>query len=197
LVPFLLAKEFGYTATAITMAVVARPLAFSASAPVAGAVAVKIGDRAAAVVGTSLVAMSMPALALGAIHHSIVFVIAGLVLSGAGNGFSQPPFTASIANSVDESDLGIASASQTVIGQIGAAAGITAMGVIQGGGTAPNSFSRAFLAGGMSAFIGVLVATRMPSRSAALATEAARVELAEPIPAEVPAVAGAGRSSIP
>lgn len=167
LAPFLLAKEFHYSATAITLAVVARPLAFSASAPVAGAMAIRIGDRAAAVIGTSMVACSMPLLALGASLHSIVLVIAGFVLSGAGNGFSHPPFTASIANSVDESDLGIASASQTVIGQIGAAAGITAMTVIQGGRSSPGSFSRAFLAGGLSALAAVLVATRMPSRATA------------------------------
>ena len=68
----------------------------------------------AALVGTLSVTAAMAVLATGAAAGSTALVVVGLVLSGAGNGITRPPFASSVANAVDDSDLGIASAAQNV-----------------------------------------------------------------------------------
>ncbi len=157
--PFLLDTEFGYSPAGITTVMVARPLAFSLAGPLSGRVSVAIGERRTGIIGTSSMAISMAVLAYGAGTQNILAVIVGLVLSGAGNGFCQPPYQASLANAVDAADLGIASAAKNVVGQIGAAVGITLMTSLRTVGETPAAgFAAAFWTGAGIAAVAVVVA---------------------------------------
>lgn len=162
--PFLLDSEFGYSATMITLVMVSRPLAFSLAGPVSGRVTMVIGERRAGILATATMAVSMMVLAYGAGTRQILPVIIGLVMSGAGNGFGQPPFQASMANAVDEQDLGIASAAKNVAGQVGAAIGITLMTTLRSVADSPTAgFTIAYWAGAGIAAIAVVIAFGLES----------------------------------
>ncbi len=173
--PFLLDTEFGYSAAMITLIMVARPLAFSIAGPISGRVTVIIGERRAGIAATATMAASMVVLAYGAGTRQIIPVVVGLVMSGAGNGFGQPPFQASMANAVDEEDLGIASAAKNVIGQIGAAIGITLMTTLRSVADSPTTgFAIAYWTGAGIAVIAVFIAFALEDtpRGAAIPLEA-------------------------
>lgn len=131
LAPLLLKNVFGYDEDRIGLMVIARPLAFSVTSPLGGYLALKVGERTAAVVGTALVAGSM--LVFAAITHtsSDLVIIIALALSGIGLGVASPSVAACVANAVDEGDLGIASATQQLLTQVGLVAGIQLMETIQ------------------------------------------------------------------
>lgn len=162
--PFLLDTEFGYSPALITTIMVSRPLAFSLAGPLSGRVTVVIGERRAGILATTTMAASMVMLAYGASTRQIVLVVIGLVMSGAGNGFGQPPFQASMANAVDEEDLGIASAAKNVIGQIGAAVGITLMTTLRSVADSPTTgFAIAYWTGAAIALVAVVIAFGLQS----------------------------------
>jgi EmrB/QacA subfamily drug resistance transporter len=129
--PLLLAEGFGYGETRIGLLVIARPLAFAISAPLAGTVAVRVGERTAGIVGAVAVAASMLALAQLRPGMSDLVVIGALALSGIGLGVSSPSMAATVANAVDEADLGIAGAAQQLLTQVGVVAGIQLMLTVQ------------------------------------------------------------------
>ena len=104
-----------------------RPLAFSIIAPIAGYVAVQAGERFAAIVGSLAVVGSMVLFAAVGGARATRSSSAALVLSGIGMGVSSPSIAASVANAVDEASLGIASAAQQLMTQVGLVAGIQLM----------------------------------------------------------------------
>jgi len=177
LAPLLLEEVFGYAhrQAAVGFLSLPRPIFFSVIAPVAGYVAVRTGERAAAVVGTCCVVASMGVFAL--VEHStgLLLVEVALVLSGIGLGVSSPSLSASVANEFDETDLGAASASQQMVAQVGTVAGIQVMQTVQAaaqhGRTSESallsSFHVAFVVGGAIAVLGVVGAfmTRSTDRS--------------------------------
>lgn len=177
--PFLLDTEFGYSAALITLIMVSRPLAFSVAGPISGRVTVIIGERRAGILATATMAASMVVLAYGAGTRQIVPVVIGLVMSGAGNGFGQPPFQASMANAVEEEDLGIASAAKNVIGQIGAAVGITLMTTLRSVADSPTTgFAIAYWTGAAIAVVAVVVAFALEDTPRGLAAEPAALDRA-------------------
>jgi EmrB/QacA subfamily drug resistance transporter len=150
--PLLLSRVFGYDETRIGLIVIARPLAFSISAPIAGYLAVRLGERLAAVTGTAAVIASMGVFATIDGQSPVWVLIAALALSGVGLGVSSPSVAASVGNAVDEADLGIASAAQQLLTQIGLVAGIQLMQTVQAArepavGLVP-SFHDAYVLGG-------------------------------------------------
>jgi EmrB/QacA subfamily drug resistance transporter len=167
LTPLLLHRFFGYDESRIGLLVLARPVSFSIVAPLAGYLAVKTGERAAAVVGTAAVAASMLVFAGIGLHSSDVHVIAALVLSGIGLGISSPSVASSIGNAVDDADLGIASAAQQLLTQVGVVAGIQIMQTVQASRERADglagSFHDAFLLGAVVAAIGVACAALVRS----------------------------------
>ncbi|MEY2475137.1 MAG: hypothetical protein QOG87_452 [Actinomycetota bacterium] len=162
LAPLLLTKVFGYDEREISWLVIARPIAFSVSAPIAGYLAVRMGERTAAVVGTMAVTLSMLAFATIDRASSDLAIIGALILSGIGLGVSSPSVAASVGNAVEEKDLGIASAAQQVMTQVGVVAGIQLMVTIQASRQAESglvgSFHDAYLFGAGVAFLGVVCA---------------------------------------
>jgi EmrB/QacA subfamily drug resistance transporter len=153
--PLLMEDVFGFTVAATSLAMICRPLSFSLSSPVAGYVAVRVGERSASVLGCALVAVSLACFAAGAAGESLGLVFAALVLSGLGLGTSQPSLISSAANAVDTASLGVANAAQVMVTQIGVVAGIQVLSTIQGGGSSSGSFTVAYLAGGAVAALSV------------------------------------------
>ena len=124
LTPLFLKEAWGYGETRIGLLSIARPLAFSITAPLAGYVTVRTGERSAAVVGSVAVVASMGLLATLTPADADAAVMAFLALAGIGLGVASPAMAASMANAVDEHDLGIAGAAQQLIVQVGVVAGI-------------------------------------------------------------------------
>ncbi len=146
---------------------IARPLSFSILSPIAGYLAVKIGQRTSAVTGTAFVVASMFVFAsLGAGSPNLIIILA-LVLSGVGLGVSSPSIAAGVANAVDDLDLGVASAAQQLMNNVGIVSGIQLMTTIQtsvshgatGAASLPG-FRAAYLVGGAVCIGGVLLADR-------------------------------------
>ncbi len=153
--PLLMQAVFGYSLKTTGYVMLFRPLTFSLFAPIAGYLTVRIGERTAATAGTSMVIVSMGIFAAAASAGSVPLVIAGLVLSGLGLGASSPSLVSSVANAVDERDLGVASAAQAMITQIGVVVGIQMMSTIAGGDDVAGPYVVAYLVGGAVAVLGV------------------------------------------
>ena len=160
LAPLLLAGPlFGYGEARIGFLVLPRPLAFSLVAPVAGYVAVRVGERSTAVGGTAAVAVSMLLFSWVG-RGDMALVVAALVLSGIGLGVATPSLASSVANSVEHADLGVASAAQQLLTQVGVVAGIQLMQTVQ---VSRGSFSDAYLLGGVAALVAVACAAFVQS----------------------------------
>lgn len=160
--PIFLKSVFGYPETRVGGLMVARPLAFAIAGPLAGYVAVRVGERTSAVVGSAFVVASMVALSTMAPGSSDLVIVGSLVLSGIGLGCSSPALAASIANAVDERDLGVAGAFQQMMTQLGVVIGIQVMQTVSVVRTASvgevGAYGEAYLVGGAVAAVGLACA---------------------------------------
>lgn len=131
LTPVLLQEGLGYSATTVGLLIIFRPLAFSMTAPAAGFLTVRVGERVAGMVGALIVALSMVMLASLDVGSPMAVIAVALALSGVGLGWSSPAMTATMANAVDERDLGVAGAMQQLTVQVGSVIGIQVMQTVQ------------------------------------------------------------------
>ncbi len=129
--PLLLTGVFGYGETKAGSMLIARPLAFSVAGPVMGYLAVKTGERFAAIAGAVAVFVSMLMLSTLQSGSSDLVVVAALAMSGVGLGMSAPALVAAIANAVDDDDLGVVGATQQMMTQFGVVMGIQIMQATQ------------------------------------------------------------------
>ncbi len=84
-----------------------------------------------------------------------------LALSGMGLGISAPAMTATVANAVDDADLGVAGAMQQLTVQVGAVIGIQVMQTVQQAREPAGlvaSFRLAYLVGAGVCLLAVLAA---------------------------------------
>ena len=160
--PLFLQDEFGYGPTHTGNLLIARPITFAIFGPIAGYLTLKIGERTSAVVGAGAVVASMVALAHVAPGSSDLVIVGALALSGVGLGASSPAMAATIANTVDVSDLGVAGATQQMMNQFGVVLGIQVMQTVQAARApavgAVAAYSDAYLVGGAVAALGILTA---------------------------------------
>jgi EmrB/QacA subfamily drug resistance transporter len=160
--PLFLESVFGYPETKVGSLMIARPLVFAISGPVAGYVAVRVGERASAVAGSIFVVLSMIGLSTVAPGSSDLVIVAALALSGLGLGCSSPALTASMANAVDEQDLGVAGAFQQMMTQLGVVLGIQLMQTVtvvrQDAVGEVEAFGDAYLLAAVVAAVGVVCA---------------------------------------
>jgi EmrB/QacA subfamily drug resistance transporter len=161
LAPLLLHDVYGYGESKIGVFVIARPLTFSLAAPVAGYLAVKVGERTSALAGTLAVVVSMLAFAVVEPATTPLVALGALALSGLGLGGALPSISSSVANAVDEDQLGIASASQQLLTQVGVVSGIQVLSTVQ---AETGSFRAAYLAGAGVAALGVVCAALVRNR---------------------------------
>jgi MFS family permease len=156
--PLLTRFVLGYSLSQTALIMVLRPLTFSLSSPVGARLAMRIGERTNSIIGTAMMTAAMVSFAFSALQASLVLMIVGLVLQGVGNGVARPSLTASLTNAVDEKDVGIASASNRMLHQIGASFGIAVLTAIYGGSRAGPSFARAHFVGAVFGLLSVVAA---------------------------------------
>lgn len=147
LAPLLLQSVFAFSVSTTSLVMLVRPLSFSLSSPVGGSLATRVGERAVAMFGSLAIAAALVMLGLGTSEDLLALVVVALLLQGIGNGAAQPTMNATLANSVDEQDLGVAAAAQRMTFQVGSAMGITVMTSIYGGTERPADFLTAYLVG--------------------------------------------------
>ncbi len=131
LFPLLMEQVYGYSVSQVGFISVARPLLFAVSAPIAGYMTVRTGERTATLFGTGALLVSLVLFAtLGATSGLFVVVLA-LLLSGLGMGVSLPATSSTMSNELAESEYGVMSAAQLLAAQMGEVAGIQVVLTIQ------------------------------------------------------------------
>jgi MFS family permease len=157
LFPILMERVYGYSETRAGLVSTARPLLFSIVAPIAGYAAVKVGERLSAVAGAVSLLVSMLVFTQLGAQPSLLMIVVALALSGVGNGLSTPSTASSASNQVAADELGVMSAAQQLITQIGIVAGIQVMVTVQasahGGVGSLDSFHRAYAVGAIGAVL--------------------------------------------
>jgi MFS family permease len=166
LVPLMLAEVYGYTSTRISLVTMARPLFYGLAGPFAGSMAVRFGERRAAVSGAVLVVASCVMLAT--VHASRVdlMIFISLALAGAGLGSMVPAMTATVTMAVEDHDLGIAGATSQMVLQVGTVLGMQVQQTIQVSREQfglQSSYDAAFLVGAAVALVGVFVCSLVRS----------------------------------
>jgi MFS family permease len=133
LAPLLMEFAYGFSLTKVGLVSTARPLFFAISSPIAGYVAVKVGERTTAVFGTACLCGSLALFALLQPASPLVVLLGALALSGLGMGVAMPATSAIMAYEVAESDFGVMSAAQILAMQVGEVAGIQVLATLQQG----------------------------------------------------------------
>lgn len=177
--PLLMRFVFEWSLSSVALLMLTRPLTYSLSSPLGGQLGARIGERRAAVGGTVLLAVSMVVFSVGSFATTVWLIGGALFLQGIANGIARPSLTATIANSVDEANLGIASATQRMLRQIGAALGISVLTAIYGGTNTPAAFGRTYIAAAVLATVAVAAATLVRSADRGAAAAAPEEEPAE------------------
>ncbi len=131
LFPLLMEQVYGYSVSQVGFISVARPLLFAVSAPIAGYMAVRTGERTATLFGTGSLLLSMVLFATLGASSGLLIVLAALALSGLGMGVSMPATSATMSNELAESEYGVMSAAQLLATQVGEVAGIQVVLTIQ------------------------------------------------------------------
>lgn len=182
--PFLLQRVFGFGVTKTGLFMLPRPLAFTLAAPLAGMLAVRIGERTTIIGAMVAMTASMGFLALGAGDHRGAAILAGLVLSGVALGSAAPSLSSTVANAVPAEYLGTAGAASNLSSTVGAVVGMEALRSVAAtaGGTG-DAYALAYLGAGVIALLalGPAILIRSYERSLPRA------------PAAGYAVSGAGR----
>lgn len=169
LAPKLLDEVRGLSAGQISLLLIPRPLVFAICGPLAGALIPRWGTRVYALVGTLCMTVSLGAMAAVAPNPATGVVVAAIALSGIGMGSFQPAVATSVANSVEHEDLGVAGATQQLVGQVGASVGMNLLDSFQVarlGSGLPESFAQAYLLGVAVSAVGVGLALRLRSAGA-------------------------------
>ncbi len=138
--PFLLERIFGYSTAKIALLMIGRPIAFATGSAISGRTATRY--RPAVVVGGSMmiVAVSLLVTGLGGKVDMIVLVAVAMSATGFGMGFGRPVIVTSIADTVSDEDLGVASGSFQMVVMLGAAIGISTLTTIIGDSTSVDRF---------------------------------------------------------
>ena len=172
LAPLLLQSVFALSVSTTSLVMLLRPASFSITSPIGGSLATRVGERPVAMFGSAAIAAALVLLGLGGTADLLWIVIVGLILQGIGNGTAQPTITATMSNSVDEADLGIAAAAQRMAFQVGSALGISTLTSIYGGTEQASDFFTAYLVGaGIGAMALVFAAMMRSTPSEILGTE--------------------------
>lgn len=162
LTPFLLQSILGYDNTRTALTLVPRPLANSLMSAAAGYVALRVGERTTSVAGLGAIMAGSFVLAGVGPASGIVHVLVALAVTGVGMGMSLPGLTSSVANAVDDRDLGAMSAAQGMVQMVGMVLGMQGLQTVQAA-RAPvvgeaAAFSEAFFVGGLIAAAGLVLA---------------------------------------
>ncbi len=193
--PILLRDGFGYREAVVSAVLLARPLSFSLTSPIGGAVAGRVGERRASVVGSIPLVVGAVAFVVGALTGSIVPIIGGLVLSGVGLGLVTPPYMAGVTGSVRAGELGLASGLLQMSASLGTVVGIQLAMLLLGDAKphAGGDFVVPYTVGAVTALVMLVTSTAMRPRPA-LVTHTAPAPVPGPDdPTPSPAAVAPGR----
>jgi len=131
LFPLLMERGYGYSIPRVGAIAIARPAVFALSSPIAGYVAMRIGERVSAIAGAAFLTASLVLFA--SLHPSsgAWVVVGALALSGLGMGVAMPSSSSVMANEVKVSEFGVMSAAQMLAVQVGEVAGIEVLETVQ------------------------------------------------------------------
>lgn len=160
--------KMDYSATSVSLIILTRTATLMLTSPLGGILGERMGERWASIFGCSVMTLGLTLASWAAYDQNVVFFVLGLIGQGAGHGLSQPSITAAIAHSVSESDLGIAAGVNRLMGQGGAAFGITILTLAYGGVKTPEAFAFAFAAGAALSVISVSTACFMGAQRVVL-----------------------------
>jgi MFS family permease len=131
LFPLLMEQVYGYSVSQVGFISVARPLLFAISAPIAGYMTVRTGERTATLFVAGSLLVSMILFATLSPSAGLFIILVALALSGLGMGVSMPATSATMSNELAASEYGVMSAAQLLATQVGEVAGIQAVLTIQ------------------------------------------------------------------
>ena len=131
LFPLLMEQVYNYSVSQVGFISVARPLLFAISAPIAGYMTVRTGERNATLFGAGSLFVSMILFATLSPSSGLFVILVALALSGLGMGVSMPATSATMSNELAASEYGVMSAAQLLATQVGEVAGIQAVLTIQ------------------------------------------------------------------
>ncbi len=131
LFPLLMEQVYGYSVSEVGFISVARPLLFAVSAPIAGYMTVRTGERFATIAGATSVLVSMVLFATLGASPGLGIILVALALSGLGMGIALPATSATMANEVVATEYGVMSAAQLMATQVGEVAGIQVVLTLQ------------------------------------------------------------------
>ena len=159
LFPILMERVYGYSETRAGLVSTARPLMFSlVGARWPATPPSRWGSGCRSVAGRVVLTVSMVVFTQLGASPSLVVILVALALSGVGIGLATPSTAASASNEVAPDELGVMSAAQQLITQIGIVAGIQVMVTVQASGTGGvgslASFHRAYAVGAVVAVAG-------------------------------------------
>jgi EmrB/QacA subfamily drug resistance transporter len=172
LIPFYLSRGLGFGAARAGLELMALPVLFGVTAPLAGRLADRLGSRRLAVGGLTLVAAGLILLAL--LRPGTAGLLALLAVIGGGLGLFTAPNNAAIMGSVPAQQAGMASGILNMTRGLGTALGLAFTGLlfsVSGGISASrtevgHAFSVTALALAAVAAVAALVAsTRAPESS--------------------------------
>jgi MFS family permease len=160
LTPLFLEQGLHYSIGSTGFFQIARPLVFGLSAPIAGYVAVRTGERASAAAGAGALVVSMLAFAFLEPGSPGIIILLALGASGLANGIAQPSMSAMVAGAVEPERLGSASATMQVASQVGVVVGIQIMETVQvarqHASGVVGSYHWSYVAGGAVALLAVI-----------------------------------------
>ncbi|HVB52074.1 MAG TPA: MFS transporter [Acidimicrobiales bacterium] len=174
LFPLLMEQGYNYSIPRVGALAIARPLTFAICSPIAGYVAIRVGERVSAVAGAAFLAASMCLFALLEPSSGAWVVAIALALSGLGMGVAMPSSSSVMANEVKVSEFGVMSAAQLLAMQVGEVAGIQVLETVQQsiarrrglshahhGPALLSTFHTSFIIGACVAGVGLVAATFM------------------------------------
>jgi len=131
LFPLLMEQGYGYSIPHVGALAIARPITFSLCSPIAGYVAIRIGERVSAVAGATFLTASLALFALLQPSSGAWIVAVALALSGLGMGVALPSSSSVMANEMKPNEFGVMSAAQMLAMQVGEVAGIQVLETVQ------------------------------------------------------------------
>ena len=154
--------------SAATAVLIIRPTVFSISSPIGGLTTHRRGPRFGAQIGSLAMIVSMSLFTLGAVTENLALLLIGLATSGLALGLEAPAVNTSIANTVDDQDLGVANGVAATSSTLGAVLGLQVFLLILGSSDphAASDFPPAYALGIGLGIIGLVAASAMtPSES--------------------------------
>jgi len=157
LIPQVLGRPRGFlfATTTVGAFVIARPLAFSLIAPIAGSVTVRVGERVAGVVGALVLVASMVMWARISPGDGYLTIVVATALSGIGLGIASPALTSLMTTAVDPADIGVMGALQQLMNQLGGVLGSAVLATLSVTAT-HEDFGPFHLAFGVAAVVAAL-----------------------------------------